>query len=67
MEKAKRLYAYNGPVYNFGIIHAGRWSAETWAVSEKSALNQLAYRYKRARGFCASSNFKLDAAYLTQH
>ena len=40
-------YMYNGPVLEFDKCVANNWKANTYAVSESKARNNLAYRFKR--------------------
>lgn len=40
------LYSYSGPVEAFGKCIANRWTASTWAPSEKKARSNLTYRFK---------------------
>ena len=42
-----RQYEYRGPVMEFDICIDRNWIASTWAPSEKKALSNLAYRYKK--------------------
>lgn len=49
-----KLYSYDGPVLEFGRCVADRWTASTYAVSEKKALSNLAYQYKKRNNRVAS-------------
>lgn len=40
-------YSYDGPVEEFGICVARRWTGSTYAVSENKARSNLAYQYKK--------------------
>lgn len=40
-------YVYDGPVMEFGTCIMARWKASTYAISEKKARSNLAYRFKR--------------------
>ena len=40
-------YSYDGPVMEFDNCVMARWKASTYAVSEKKARNNLAYRCKK--------------------
>jgi len=40
-------YVYDGPVMEFDTCVTRRWKASTYAVSEKKAKSNLAYRYKK--------------------
>ena len=55
----KHLYKYSGPVYRFDDYYCN-WKGETWAVSDKSALNNLTYRFKSEEGYYPGTNFTLD-------
>lgn len=49
-----KLYSYDGPVLEFGRCVADRWTASTYAVSEKKALSNLAYQYKKRNNRAAN-------------
>ena len=53
-----KRYSYKGPVCEFGRVIASMWTAETIALSEKKALSNLAFRYKR-------DNNKIKTAKIT--
>lgn len=53
-----KQYAYDGPVMEFGRCIANRWQATTSATSEKKALSNLAYRFKK-------QNNKIPSAKIT--
>ena len=40
-------YSYDGPVMEFDRCVANRWTASTYAVSEKKALVNLSYQFKK--------------------
>ena len=42
-----RQYEYTGPVMEFDSCVDRYWKASTWAPSEKKALSNLTYRYKK--------------------
>lgn len=42
-----QLYSYDGPVMEFDQCLTYHWTASTYAVSEKKARSNLAFRYKR--------------------
>lgn len=56
---SKKLYIYDGPVESFNACIDQKWTAETYAVSEKKALSQLKYRYKREYGLVANARINL--------
>lgn len=45
--KPMRKYRYDGPIMLFDRCIAHRWAGETYAVSEKRARTNLAFRYKK--------------------
>lgn len=45
-QESKR-YSYKGPVCEFGRVIASMWTAETSAPSEKKAISNLAFQFKR--------------------
>lgn len=53
-----KQYSYDGPVMEFGRCIANRWQATTSAPSEKKALSNLAYRFKK-------QNNKIPSAKIT--
>lgn len=65
IKKDKIKYYYNGPVYKFNDIYREKWSGNTYAVSEKQALNQLTYQFKQEDGWVVDTAFHLDPKYLT--
>ncbi len=42
-----KLYYYDGPVMEFDTCVVSRWQASTYAVSEKKARSNLAFRFKK--------------------
>lgn len=52
-------YKYEGPVMEFERIVANRWKATTYAVSEKKARSNLAYRYKQENNKVAATKITL--------
>lgn len=63
MDSAKRYY-YEGPVYEFGNIIQEHWSAETVAKSDKKALSNLIFQWKKAHNRSANSYVVLPERYL---
>lgn len=47
----KKKYAYRGPVLYFGRVVADNWESETRAVSEKQAISNLIYQFKKTNGY----------------
>lgn len=64
MGRPKTKYVYNGPVRYFEDVVCGCWNAETYAVSEKQALNNLAYRYKKEYKYDSNSKITLNPDYI---
>lgn len=52
-------YTYSGPVMEFDRCIQRHWTATTWANSEKKALNNLTFRYKREHNRAANSKITL--------
>ena len=52
-------YSYKGPVMAFGVCVLRDWQTTTWAPTEKRALANLAYRYKKQHGLVASAKIEL--------
>ena len=42
-----KTYTYDGPVLEFGKLISTRWSASTYAPSERKARSNLAYQFKK--------------------
>lgn len=42
-----KRYSYKGPVCEFDRVIASMWTAETSAPSEKKAMSNLAFQFKR--------------------
>ena len=52
-------YIYEGPVCEFGKCIMNRWVAETVASSEKKALSNLKYRFKKQNNRMAGAKIEL--------
>ena len=52
---SNRFYSYEGPVTKFGICIENHWKGTTCAASEKKAINNLAYRYKKQHNLTANT------------
>lgn len=52
-------YAYDGPVMRFKDCVESRWKAETMALSEQKARNNLTYRWKKLNGYVAGCKIEL--------
>lgn len=46
-KQERKRYSYTGPVCEFDRVIASMWTAETSAPSEKKAISNLAYQFKR--------------------
>lgn len=57
--KPRKEYTYSGPVMEFNKCIQHNWTATTWAPSEKKALNNLAFQYKRDNNRAADSKITL--------
>lgn len=53
------LYLYEGPVTSFGKVLTNRWRSSTYAVSDKKAKNNLAYKYKKQYHLTPTSRVEL--------
>ena len=53
------FYSYDGPVMEFNRCIANRWKGSTYAVSEKQARNNLAYKFKMETGRVARTAITL--------
>jgi hypothetical protein len=54
-----KRYSYEGPVCEFDRCITSMWTAETVAPSEKKALSNLAYQFKRETNRVARSRISL--------
>lgn len=52
-------YRYTGPVKEFDKIVSNNWTAETRAVSEEKARNNLTFRFKALTGRSRFSKISL--------
>jgi hypothetical protein len=53
-------YVYEGPVLNnFGQIISHRWEGETYANTDKKAVNNLCYQFKRECGLLQTAKIIL--------
>ena len=52
-------YGYDGPVMNnFNQIISNKWTGETYANTDKKALSNLMYQFKKENGLMASTKIK---------
>ena len=59
-DEVMKRYLYDGPVLMFGRCVFDHFKAETWAISEKKALSNMAYQYKRKANLGTDAKIKLD-------
>ena len=59
-------YIYSGPVLRFNTCIDNNWKCETYAVSEKKARSNLAYRYKQQAGLVARTDIKLPGKLIME-
>lgn len=52
-------YKYEGPVMEFDNCVSNRWTASTYAPSEKKARSNLTYQYKKQNNKAASTRITL--------
>lgn len=52
-------YSYNGPVLEFDKVITNNWTGTTYAVSEKKAKSNLAFRFKKQYGKSTGSKITL--------
>lgn len=55
----KHEYTYSGPVMQFGTCIDRNWKAATWADSEKKAMSNLSFRYKRDHNMARNTKIEL--------
>lgn len=59
MAKEKRVWIYKGSVKHYDEIVIRNWYAETHAVSEKQAANNILMQFKRKIGATVDSVYQL--------
>lgn len=52
-------YIYEGPVMYFDDCVVRKWKGETFAVSEKKARSNLAYKWKVKNGYSRNAMIRL--------
>ena len=65
MEKERRIYRYEGPVFSFGRVISDKWKYGTRAVSEKEAIAHLTFNYKMKNKLTKEAKIELDKKCLT--
>lgn len=48
-------YIYEGPVLNLYRVITEKWKGETYAVSDKKAIGNLSYQFKKQHGLSKNS------------
>lgn len=64
MEKEKKCFLYNGPVMQFGRCIGKVQGMKTYAPTEKKALSNIAFNYKKQHGYTPSAKIELAKEYL---
>lgn len=59
-DEIMNMYAYDGPVMLFGRCVFDHFRSETWAISEKKALSNLAYQYKKKANLSTDAKIRLE-------
>ena len=57
MQKAK--YSYKGAVLHFDRVVDASWSGETMAVSEKQAISNLTYQFRKKFNYSETASIRL--------
>lgn len=52
-------YVYDGPVTSFGRCIASKWHGETIAESERKAISNLEYQFKKKNNMLAATKIGL--------
>ncbi len=56
----KNKYRFTGIVYLFDTIVSNNYIAETYAVTEKKAMNNITFRCKNEMGYLQQAKIKLE-------
>ena len=59
MNETRKIYNYVGPVMRFDRCIENNWNASTYACSERQALNNLKYRYRKTHNLARNSDVSL--------
>lgn len=62
----KHRYVYNGPVMEFDRLICNKWHGETIATSEKKALSNLSFQFKRDNGRLPNTRVSLLPKYIKE-
>lgn len=61
-------YTYSGPVTEYGKCIANNWEGETYAPSEKKAISNLKYQFKKKNNrFAYASNIGLPGKLIVNN
>lgn len=60
------LYSYDGPVLEFDKIIANHYHAQTYAVSEAKARNNIAFQFKKDTGRVPRSKITLPGKVIAE-
>jgi hypothetical protein len=59
-DEEMNYYTYKGPVKNnFNQIISNKWEGETYAKTDKKALSNLSYQFKKEHGLLSSAKIIL--------
>lgn len=58
-------YFYDGPVMNFDVCIAHRWTGETYAPSEKKARSNLVFQFKKQTNRAANTKISLPGKIIS--
>lgn len=64
-EHKKQLYSYCGNVFHFDELDATRWFAQTYAVSEKQAANNIKQQFRQSKGYQSNTPIRLTGKVIT--
>lgn len=65
MNNILNKYIYEGPIQGFdGSLRTANWSGVTMAVTERKALANLSFQYRREKGLTRDSKVILIPKYL---
>lgn len=55
-------YSYSGPVINnFNQIITNNWNGETYANTDKKAMSNLSYQFKKEHGLLPTAKVRLTS------
>lgn len=62
----KKKYHYDGPIISFGKIIDNKWSADTYAVTAKQAMNNFKYQANIKMGRVKNNKISLPGQILEE-